>query len=163
MRKVLLTVVGLYLLTLTLLAQDAPPSADTFVNSSSPGTNYGSSVIDVVGPGASTFLKFNLAGVPAGTLISNQGLVDTAELPDLLTDGDNNPATGPEPTVVVVGNAQQLTITKLVTVVGGGPARAGFPLEFIGRRVGLLAPLKVGHSIAEERALIIRQHDEAPG
>jgi uncharacterized repeat protein (TIGR01451 family) len=43
-------------------------------------------------------------GVPAGTLISNQGLVDTAELPDLLTDGDGNPATGPEPTVVVVGN-----------------------------------------------------------
>ena len=29
-----------------------------------------------------------------------------AELPNLLTDGDGNPATGPEPTVVVVGNLQ---------------------------------------------------------
>ena len=58
------------------------------------------------------------AGVPAGTLISNQATVGTNELPDLLTDGDGNPATGPEPTVVVVGDAQQLTITK--QVVGGG-------------------------------------------
>ena len=42
------------------------------------------------------------------------------ELPDLLTDGDGNPATGPEPTIVVVGNGQQLAITKQVAVVGGG-------------------------------------------
>ena len=79
------------------------------------------------------------AGVPAGTLISNQGLVDTAELPDLLTDGDSNPATGPEPTVVVVGNAQQLTITKLVSVVGGGPALAGSPLEYVVRVTNIAA------------------------
>ena len=38
----------------------------------------------------------------------NQAVVDTAELPDLLTDGDGNPATGPEPTVVVVGNLQEV-------------------------------------------------------
>ena len=58
------------------------------------------------------------AGVPAGTLISNQAVVGTNELPDLLTDGDGNPATGPEPTVVVVGDAQQLTITQ--DGLGGG-------------------------------------------
>jgi hypothetical protein len=74
MRKVLLAVVALYLLTLTLLAQDAPPSADTFVNSASPTTNYGSNVIDVVGPGASTFLKFNLAEVPAGATVKKATL-----------------------------------------------------------------------------------------
>ena len=45
----------------------------------------------------------------------------SAELPNLLTDGDGNPATGPEPTVVIVGDVQQLTITKQVSVVGGGP------------------------------------------
>ena len=80
----------------------------------------------ILSVGQSAVIVFQVqvdAGVPAGTLISNQGLVDTAELPDLLTDGDDNPATGPEPTVVVVGNAQQLTITKQVAVVGGG-ARA---------------------------------------
>jgi uncharacterized repeat protein (TIGR01451 family)/fimbrial isopeptide formation D2 family protein len=48
-----------------------------------------------------------------------------------LTDGDGNPATGPEPTVVVVGNLQELRITKNVAVVGGGPALAGATLEYV--------------------------------
>jgi uncharacterized repeat protein (TIGR01451 family) len=69
-------------------------------------------------------------GVPTGTLIVNQAVVYTDELPNLLTDGDGNPATGPEPTVVVVGDAQQLTIAKDVAVVGGGPAVAGATLEY---------------------------------
>ena len=47
------------------------------------------------------------------------------------TDGDGNPATGPEPTVVVVGNLQELRITKNVAVVGGGPAIAGATLEYV--------------------------------
>jgi uncharacterized repeat protein (TIGR01451 family) len=79
-------------------------------------------------------LRVNL-GTPAGTLISNQAVVDSVELPNLLTDGDGNPANGPEPTVVVVGAVQQLSITKQVTVVGGGAAsraHAGIPRH--GRR-----------------------------
>ena len=79
-------------------------------------------------PASRAVVQFDLRvndGVPAGTLISNQAVVRSAELPDLLTDGDGNPATGPEPTVVVVGNGQQLSITKQVAVVGGGPALAG--------------------------------------
>ena len=40
--------------------------------------------------------------VPAGTLITNQAVVTSEELASLLTDGDGDPATGPEPTVVVV-------------------------------------------------------------
>jgi uncharacterized repeat protein (TIGR01451 family) len=70
-------------------------------------------------------------GVPPGTVIVNQAVVDTAELPDLPTDGDGNPATGPEPTVVVVGNLQELRITKSVSVVGGGPVLAGATLEYV--------------------------------
>ncbi|MBW2424431.1 MAG: DUF11 domain-containing protein, partial [Deltaproteobacteria bacterium] len=70
------------------------------------------------------------AGVPGGTLITNQARITTAEIPNLLTDGDGNPATGPEPTVVVVGDGQQLAITKDVSVVGGGPALAGSQLEY---------------------------------
>jgi uncharacterized repeat protein (TIGR01451 family) len=87
-------------------------------------------------PGQSAVLAYNLqvnAAVPAGTVISNQAHVATNELPDVLTDGDGNPATGPEPTVVVVGNAQQLTITKQVIVVGGGPVLAGSTLEYVVR------------------------------
>ena len=84
--------------------------------------------------GQSAVVQFDLRvndGVPPGTVISNQALVDTAELPNLLTDGDGNPATGPEPTVVVVGNLQELRITKNVSVVGGGPALAGATLEYV--------------------------------
>jgi hypothetical protein len=66
--------VTIWALSLPLLGQQSPPSADTFVNSSSPNTNYGSSVIDVVGPGASSYLKFNLAAVPAGTTIKKATL-----------------------------------------------------------------------------------------
>jgi len=65
-----------------------------------------------------------------GSLIVNQAEVTSYEAPAVLTDGDGNPATGPEPTVVVVGDAQQLTITKAVAVVGGGPALAGATLEY---------------------------------
>jgi uncharacterized repeat protein (TIGR01451 family) len=84
--------------------------------------------------GQSAVITFDLRvndGVPPGTIISNQALVDTAELPNLLTDGDGNPATGPEPTVVVVGNLQEVRITKSVSVVGGGPALAGATLEYV--------------------------------
>ncbi len=70
------------------------------------------------------------AAVPAGTLITNQATVYTAEVPFTLTDGDGNPSTGPEPTVVVVGDVQQLSIVKEVAVVGGGIALPGETLEY---------------------------------
>ncbi len=85
-------------------------------------------------PGESAVIEFDLqvnAGVPGGTIISNQAGVRSNELPNLLTDGDGNPATGPEPTRVVVGDGQQLSITKQVAVVGGGPALAGSQLEYV--------------------------------
>src|SRR5262249_7964950 len=84
--------------------------------------------------GESAIVQFDLRvndGVPPGTVIVNQAIVHTAELPELRTDGDGNPATGPEPTVVVVGNLQELRITKNVSVVGGGPALAGKTLEYV--------------------------------
>jgi len=84
-------------------------------------------------PGQSAVIQFDVlvdAAVPAGTLIVNQATVTTYEVPTLLTDGDGNPATGPEPTVVVVGPRQLLSITKQVAVVGGGPAYAGSTLEY---------------------------------
>ncbi len=90
----------------------------------------------VLSPGAAATIQFDVrvnAAVPAGTLIRNQATVRSNEAPPVLTDGDGNPATGPEPTVVVVGNAQQLTITKQVAVVGGGAAIAGATLEYLVR------------------------------
>ncbi len=87
-------------------------------------------------PNSSATVQFDLrvnAGVPSGTLIRNQAVVRTAEVPNLLTDGDGNPSTGPEPTIVVVGNGQQLSIVKEVSVVGGGPAAQGATLEYLVR------------------------------
>ena len=88
----------------------------------------------VLSPGESAVVQFDLqvdAGVARGTLIVNQAIVYSSELANLLTDGDGNPATGPEPTVVVVGDAQTLTIVKEVSVVDGGPAIAGATLEYV--------------------------------
>ena len=87
-----------------------------------------------ISPGATATLQYDLrvnAGTPAGTLISNQAVVTDTGQPSLLTDGDGNPANGPQPTVVVVGAVQQLAITKQVLVVGGGPALPGSTLEYL--------------------------------
>ncbi len=92
--------------------------------------------------GANAVVQFNLqvdAGVPGGTIISNQAVVGSDESSGLLTDGDGNPATGPEPTVVVVGDGQQLSITKQVAVVGGGAALPGSQLEYVVRVVNIAA------------------------
>ncbi len=96
----------------------------------------------VLTPGASATVTFDLqvdAGTPPGTLISNQATVTSTEAANLLTDGDGNPSTGPEPTVVVVGAGQQLAITKQVSVVGGGAAVAGAELEYVVRVDNLAA------------------------
>jgi uncharacterized repeat protein (TIGR01451 family) len=87
-------------------------------------------------PGTTAVVEFDLLvnlGVPAGTIISNQATVGSEERPDLPTDGDGDPSTGPEPTVVVVGDGQQLTITKQVATVGGGAALPGSELEYVVR------------------------------
>ncbi len=102
----------------------------------------------VLSPGESAVVQFDMqvdAAVPRGTLIINQATVYSAEVANLLTDGDGNPATGPEPTVVVVGDAQTLTIVKEVSVVDGGAAIGGATLEYVVtvRNVGTVPALYV--------------------
>ena len=102
----------------------------------------------VLNPGESAVVQFDMqvnAATPTGTLIVNQATVYSAERPNLLTDGDGNPATGPEPTIVVVGDAQQLSIIKEVSVVNGGAALPGAELEYVVtvRNVGALPALYV--------------------
>ncbi|HJR69997.1 MAG TPA: THxN family PEP-CTERM protein, partial [Gammaproteobacteria bacterium] len=112
----------------------SPLIAGVYVSSSDRTPPSPSAGQGILSPGQSAVVTFDLRvndGTPPGTVIANQAVVDTAELPDLLTDGDGNPATGPEPTVVVVGNLQELRITKNVAVVGGGPALAGATLEYV--------------------------------
>ncbi|WP_053549449.1 SdrD B-like domain-containing protein [Desulfuromonas soudanensis] len=88
----------------------------------------------IVSAGGSAEITFDLqvnAGVPTGTLISNQASVTSNELPAEPTDADGLPANGDQPTVVVVGDVQLLSVTKEVLVVGGGIAEAGGELEYV--------------------------------
>jgi len=87
----------------------------------------------IVSPGQSAHITFEVqvnAGVPTGTLISNQGRVACTELPSGLTDADGLPSNGYQPTVVVVGDVQLLAVTKDVSVVGGGSAEPGSELQY---------------------------------
>ncbi|MGI9272112.1 MAG: THxN family PEP-CTERM protein [Woeseiaceae bacterium] len=107
----------------------------------------------VLTPGESAVVQFDMqvnAAVPPGTLITNQAAVYSVEVPNTLTDGDGNPATGPEPTVVVVGDVQQLSIIKEVSVVNGGPALPGAELEYV----------VTVRNIAEVPALYVTLYDD---
>jgi len=64
----------LYLLFLLPVVAQAPPSGDTFVSSSFGKTNFGSNISLVVQPGATTFIQFNLSGIPAGATVSKATL-----------------------------------------------------------------------------------------
>jgi N-acetylneuraminic acid mutarotase len=69
-------VFGLLLCSLSatpLLAQ-APPAADTFVSSVTPKVNYGAGISLVVGSGTTSYVRFNLGGIPAGSSISKATL-----------------------------------------------------------------------------------------
>jgi large repetitive protein len=88
----------------------------------------------IISAGASVVITFEVRvedDVPAGTIISNQGRVTSSEIPPELTDADGNPSNGHQPTVIVVGEMQLLSITKEVLVVGGGMSEAGGQLEYI--------------------------------
>lgn len=69
-------------------------------------------------------------GVAGGTVIRNQGVLGSTELPDEPSDADGVDSNGDQPTEIIVGAAQQVSIVKDVTVVGGGIVQAGSVLEY---------------------------------
>ncbi len=93
---------------------------------------------------AGTILSPPIAPAP-GTIISNQGFVTANGLSEEPSDADGIDGNGDQPTVVVVGNVQLLSITKEVLVVGGGVAQAGGQLEYVVRvtNVGSIAATSV--------------------
>jgi uncharacterized repeat protein (TIGR01451 family) len=89
--------------------------------------------IGTIAAGATATLQYDLRvnlGTPVGTAISNQAVVSSPGLPNLLTDSSGNPANPPQPTVVVVGAGQQISISEQVSVVGGGAAVPGAQLDY---------------------------------
>ncbi|MFA6902921.1 MAG: isopeptide-forming domain-containing fimbrial protein [Gallionellaceae bacterium] len=98
--------------------------------------NSAASAAGVIAANSSAVVVFDVtvnAGVLTGTIISNQGNVTSTELPGEQTDADGNASNGHQPTTIVVGSAQQILITKQVSVVGGGAAVAGGELEYLVR------------------------------
>lgn len=90
-------------------------------------------VSGVISAGGNAVVTFDVkvdSLAAAGDIIGNQGSVNSNELPDELTDADGIDNNGDQPTFVVVGNGQLLTITKSVSVVGGGAVLAGGQLEY---------------------------------
>src|SRR5262249_53566622 len=79
-----------YVANSTLLNGSPVGQPDSGVSPLSSGINIGT-----ISPGATAVLQYDLrvnTGTPAGTVISNQAVVRSVELPNLLTDGDGNPA-----------------------------------------------------------------------
>lgn len=107
--------------------------------------NPGAGIVSAGGSAVVTFEARVNAGVPTGTLIVNQGRVTSGELPPVPTDADGIPSNGYQPTIVVVGEVQLLSITKEVSVVGGGIAVAGGQLEYVIRvnNIGSLPATRV--------------------
>jgi large repetitive protein len=93
--------------------------------------NPGTGIISARQSAVITFDARVDAGVSTGTLISNQGTLTSHELQPDHTDADGVPSNGRQPTVVVVGEVQWLSITKEVLVVGSGTAEAGGQLEYV--------------------------------
>jgi large repetitive protein len=134
-----------------IVLSDPVPANTTYVPGSaqlngSPVAGASAPVVQVpigtLASGASAVVIFDVqvnAGVATGTVISNQGNVTSNELPTQLTDADGVPSNGFQPTLVVVGNAQQLQISKEVAVVGGGTAESGGQLEYIVRVANISA------------------------
>ncbi|MGD8559622.1 MAG: OmpA family protein, partial [Gammaproteobacteria bacterium] len=92
-----------------------------------PGVGY-------LSPGGTATITFDVtvnAMTPSGTIISNQGFVSSNELPTEPTDADGLDDNGDQPTLIAVGNGQQLSISKSVSVVGGGAAVPGGQLEYV--------------------------------
>lgn len=96
--------------------------------------NSAGSTSGIIEAGASAVITFNVrvdATATPGTIISNQGVVSSNEQPNELTDADGIDSNGDQPTVVVVGDAQLLSITKEVFDINGGLAEAGDELEYV--------------------------------
>ncbi|MCW8934372.1 MAG: hypothetical protein OQK98_06585 [Gammaproteobacteria bacterium] len=89
--------------------------------------------VGTISPGQSAVLVYDVVvdgATPLGTVVINQLEVISAEFPDEFSDEDGNDTNGDQPTEIIVGNTQQLSISKDVFVVGGGTAQPGAILEY---------------------------------
>jgi hypothetical protein len=118
----------------------APPSGDTYSNSSSKNQNNGSSIFLVVQKGSDTYIKFNLATLPATPNIAkatlrvyvdavvNGGSFDVYQLNSNWSEStltyDNAPAlgtsaTGGNPVAITTSSLNQFVLINITSLVQG--------------------------------------------
>ena len=126
------------LLGFRLMAQQAPPSADTFVFNATPHVNYGAYPLLVVQPGASSYVRFNLSAVPQNATVTKATLrlyVDEVAVPgsfdvyevdsawtESALNSTNAPApgvsaTGGAPTAIAASSLNQFVLVDVTTLV----------------------------------------------
>jgi len=85
-----------------------------------------------ISAGNEAIIRFRvIASGASNSLIANQGMIISNELPDQFTDADGNSLNGDQPTEIYISAIGELQITKEVFVVGGGVAQAGGTLEYV--------------------------------
>jgi large repetitive protein len=128
--------------------------------------NSSGSEAGTLAAGSSAVVTFKVQvnpGVPAGTVISNQGYVTGNGQPTEPTDADGDRSNGHQPTTIVVGSDQQVMITKEVSVVGGGAVEAGAELEYIVRVTNTGVTPATNLVITDDLALLAGQASYVAG
>jgi len=126
------------LLGFRLMAQQAPPSADTFVFNATPHVNYGAYPLLAVQPGASSYVRFNLSTVPQNATVTKAtlrlyvdevaapGSFDVYEVDSAWTESALNStnapapgasATGGTPTAIAGSSFNQFVIIDVTNLV----------------------------------------------
>src|SRR3954451_16970007 len=141
-------------ISLPVMAQDAPPSADTFTLTSNPKTNFGGWPQLVVTPASTTFIQFNLSSLPANADVSkatlrlyvdavtSAGSFDVYEVNTPWAEGSLNStnaptpglsATNSKPTSIGSSNINQFVLVDVTSLVqqwaSGALANRGIALK----------------------------------
>ena len=85
-------------------------------------------------PGESAIVTFQVIATDAdaaNSIISNQGEVQSNEVPAEPTDADGNDENGDQVTTIRIGEDSELSISTEVFVIGGGVATPGNELEYV--------------------------------
>ena len=133
------TVLGCFFFAFAAAWGQAPPAADTFVTSLIPSLTNGPSPILAVAPDSTTYIKFNLSGIPAGASVNKAmlrlyvdailkpGSFDVYELDSSWNENSlafNTPppkngasATGGHPVSITTSNLNQFVMVDVTSLV----------------------------------------------
>ena len=174
-------------ISLPAMAQEAPPSADSFVLSTSPKANFGGWPQLAVTPGSTTFIQFNLSSLPANANVSkatlrlyvdaitSAGTVDVYEVNTPWTEGALNftnaptpgiSATGSKPTAISSANVSQFVLIDITTLVqdwlNGTVANNGIALKLTSSAGGISFDSKESPLTSHEPELEVTLADPGP-